>query len=69
MDQHEPAAADIAAAWIDDSQRITDRDCGIDRIAARLQNARSDLGSQPMRRDDHTMLSLDRWSREQSRWV
>ena len=38
-DQHEPAAADIAAARIDDGQRIADRDRGIDRIAAGCENA------------------------------
>ena len=46
-DQHEPAAADIAAARIDDGQRVADRDRGIDRIAAGFQ----DLGPDLARRD------------------
>ena len=34
VDQHEPAAADIAAARVNHGERITDRDRRIDRVAA-----------------------------------
>ena len=38
VDQHKAATADIAAARVDDGQRIADRDRRIDRIAAGLQD-------------------------------
>jgi hypothetical protein len=37
-DQHEPAAADIAAARIDDGQRVPDRHGGVDSVAAGLED-------------------------------
>ena len=52
-DQHEAAAADIAAARVDHGQRIADRDRRIDGIAAGLQDAPPDLAGLVLRRDDH----------------
>jgi hypothetical protein len=60
MDRHEPAAADIAAARVDDSERIADRNRRIDRIPASLKHAHPSLGGQPMRGHHHTVLGLDR---------
>src|SRR5262249_12514094 len=42
-DRHEPAAADIAAARVDNRERIPDGDRGIDRVAALGKDAYADL--------------------------
>ena len=54
-DQHEPAAADIAAARIDDGQRVADRDRGVDRVAAGFQDFRADLAGEMVRADHHAV--------------
>ena len=58
VDQHEPAAADIAAARVDDGERVADRDRRIDRIAAGLQDAQPGLAGLVLRRDHHAALAL-----------
>ena len=63
VNRHEPAAADIAAARVDDGQRIAYPNRGIDRIAAGLEDTHPDLGGQPMGGHDHAMLGLDHGSR------
>ena len=60
VDGHEPAAADIAAARVDDSERIADRDRRVDRIAALGKDPRADLGGVVLGRDHHAVLGLDR---------
>ena len=60
VDRHEPAAADVAAARVDDGERIADRNCGIDRVAARLKHADPHFRGQPMRRNHDPVLGLDR---------
>ena len=53
-DQHE-AAADIAAARIDDGQRITDRDSSIDSVAAGLQDCQPGVARLVLCRHHHAM--------------
>ena len=60
VDGHEPAAADIAAARIDDGERIADGNRGIDRVAALGEDAHADLGGIALRGDHHAVLGLDR---------
>ena len=59
VDGHEAATADIAAARIDHRLRITDRNRGINRIAAHLQDVDADLRSQMLRSHHHAILRLD----------
>src|SRR6185437_13431583 len=59
MDEHEAAAAEIAAAWVDDGKRIADGDGRIDGVAALLQDFRPDLRGEPLRRYHHAVLRLD----------
>ena len=59
VDRHEPAAADIAAAGVDDGERIADRNRRIDRVAAGLEDVHPDFGGQPMRRYHHPVLGLN----------
>ncbi len=63
MDRHEPAAADVAAARVDDGERIADRNRRIERVPTGLKHAHPDLRGQPMRRHDHAVLGLDFGSR------
>ncbi len=58
VDQHEPAAADIAAARVDHGQRIADRDGRVDRIAAGGENAQPDRAGLMLGGDDHAALAL-----------
>ena len=51
--QHETAAADVPAAWVDHGQRIRDGNRGIDGIAAGAQDAYAGLRSVVVRRRDH----------------
>ena len=55
MDHHEAAAADIAGARIGHRQRETDRDRGIDRIAAALKNFNADAGGALLLRHHHAV--------------
>ncbi len=58
-DRHETAAADIAGRRINDRQRIADRDCRIDGIAAALQHLDADIRRQMLRGYDHAVLSFE----------
>ena len=60
VDGHEAATADIAAAGIHHRLRITDRHCGVDRVAAHLQDIDADLRSQVLRSHHHAILRLGR---------
>ena len=60
VDQHKAAAADIAAARIDDGERVADRDRRIDRVAAGLQDAQPRVARLMLRRDDHAALAFRR---------
>ena len=60
VDDHEPAAADIAAARFDDRERVADRDRRVDCIAAGREDAGADLGGDVLRGHDHAVPSLDR---------
>ena len=66
-DGHEAAAAEVARRRIDDRQRVPDRHRRIDGIAALLHDLRSDLGSEVLAGDDHTVVSPDRRRREGQR--
>ncbi len=56
VDHHEAAAAEIAGARIADGQRKADRDRGIHRIAALLQNVVADAGRARLLRHHHAVL-------------
>jgi hypothetical protein len=56
MDHHEAAAADIAGARISHGKSKTDRDRGIDGIAALLQDVSADARSESLLRHDHAVL-------------
>ena len=60
MDQHEAAAADIAGARIAHCERKTDRDCGIHRVAALLQNVDTDARRAWLLRHHHAVLRDNR---------
>ena len=60
MDHHEAAAADIAGARIGHRQREADRDRGIHRVAAALQNVDADARRQRLLRHHHAVLGDDR---------
>ena len=51
MDHHETAATDIACARIGDRKREADRDCGIDRIAAAIEDFDADARGAAFLRD------------------
>ena len=57
MNHHEAAAADVAGARIGDRERKTDRDRGIDRIAAALEHVDADARRARLLRDDHAVGS------------
>ena len=67
VDQHKAATADIAAARVDDGQRIADRDRRIDRIAAGLKDAPAGLAGLVLRRHHHAALPLRRRRRAGNR--
>ena len=56
LQRHETSAAEIACRRIDDCERITHRDSGIDRIAAIPQDVDSDPCREFLRGDDHAVL-------------
>ncbi len=60
VNRHEPAAADVAAARLDDGERIADRYRGVDRVAAGREDADADRRSDALRGDHHAVLGLDR---------
>ncbi len=51
VDEHEAAATDVACGRMDDSERKSNCDRGVDRIAAGLQNLNPGIGGQMM--DSH----------------
>ena len=55
VNHHEAAAADIAGARIGHSHREADRDRGIDRVAAALQNIDADPRGQRLLRHHHAV--------------
>ena len=57
MKRHEPPATDIAGLWIDDRERIPDRNRGIDGVAAIAQNLDADIGGKMLSADDHAARS------------
>ena len=59
MEDHEAAAADVAAAGIDDRERVADRDRRVDGVAALLEDAHADLGGVVLGADHHAVLRLD----------
>ena len=60
VDQHEAAAAEIAGARIGHRERKADRDRGIHRIAALLQNVDADARRDRFLRHHHAVLGDDR---------
>ena len=60
-DQHESAAAEVAGEWIRDGKRHADRDGGVDRIAARLENLYADIGGDGLLRSHHAVPGADRF--------
>ena len=60
MNQHEPAAADIAGARQGDGERKADRDCRIDGIAASLQDIEPDSRRLRLLSYNHAMSGDDR---------
>jgi hypothetical protein len=60
MNQHEAAAAEIAATGVNDRKRIPDGNRRIHRIAAPLQDLEADLRSQFLGAHHHAMCRLDR---------
>ena len=58
VDRHETAAPYIAAARVDDGERVADRNRRIDRIAAGLEDMHPDFRGQPMRGYHHAVLGL-----------
>ena len=59
MDQHKTAAADIAGARIAHRERKSDRDRGVDRIAALFQNVDADARRQRLLRHHHAVARDD----------
>ncbi len=59
MNDHKAAAADIAGARIGHGQREADRDRGVDRIAALLQNAGADPRGHRLLRHHHAVCGGD----------
>ena len=55
VDQHEPAAADLAAARVDHGQRIADRDGRIDRVATGGENLQPDVARLVLGGGDHAV--------------
>ena len=56
MDHHESAAANIAGARIAHGERKADRDGGVDRVAAALNNIGADAGGLLFLRHNHTAM-------------
>ncbi len=67
MDHHEAAAADIAGARISDRKREADRDGGIDRIAAAVENFHADARGMALLRHHHAVVGEDRRRRRNDR--
>ncbi len=66
-DSHEAAAANIAGCRINDRQRVADRHCCINRIAAVLQHVHTNLRSQMLSGDHHAVLGFHGlWRRSKS---
>ena len=59
MNDHKAAAADIAGARIGHGQRKADRDRGVDRIAALLQNVGADPRGHRLLRHHHAVRGGD----------
>ena len=59
VDHHEAAAADIAGARIGHRQREADRDRGVDRVAALLQDVDADAGGERLLRHHHAVRGGD----------
>jgi hypothetical protein len=55
MQKHEAAAADIAAAGIDDGLCISNRDGSINGVAALFQDPKTHIASNMLRGHDHAM--------------
>ena len=60
VNHHKTAAADIAGARIADGERKTDRDGGIHRIAAVLQDVDADMRRAGFLRHHHAVAGGDR---------
>ena len=58
VQHHEPAAANVAAARIDYSLRISGGDCGIDCIATRAKHLSAGFGGQALRCYHHAVRGL-----------
>ena len=67
MDHHEAAAADIAGARIGHRHREADRDRGIDRVAAAIENIDADAGGALLLRHHHAVVARDRLRRRDDR--
>ena len=60
MNEHETAAADVASGRMNDSERKSHCDSGVDRIAAGLQNANAGIRRQMMNRHHHRVRRAHR---------
>ena len=57
VDHHEAAAADIAGARIGHGQRKADRDRGVDRVAAAVEDLDADAGGAAFLRHHHAVVA------------
>ena len=60
VDHHEAAAADIAGARISHRKRKADRNRGVDRVAAAIENFDPDTGGALFLRHHHAVVRQDR---------
>ena len=60
MDDHEAAAADIAGAGIGHGQCEADGDCGVDRVAAAVEDLDADARGALFLRHHHAVVREDR---------
>ncbi len=67
MDHHESAAAEIAGARIGDRERETDRDRGVHRVAAAVEDLDTDAGGALLLRHHHAVVREDRGRRRNGR--
>ncbi len=58
-DQHESAAAQVAGGGMDDGQRKSGGDGGVDRVAALLQDLDTGIGREVMHADHHAVARAD----------
>ena len=60
VDQHEPAAADVAGLRMGHGKSEADRDRGVDRVAALLQDVHPDAAGELLLRHHHAVTGDDR---------